>query len=448
MEKVKRQRIESFSSAITLLLRMEKTGRCDGPIGFAVAVCICLSAGCGNARVQAGAAAAAATVVVVEAAERGDVPILVDLVARTEAIATVEIRANVEGRLTAASFREGRMVRKGQVLFRIDQRRYEAAVRSAGAAVEKALADLEMAREQQHLVNAQAALRDAEAKLLKANQELERLKPLAARRAVPQRDLDTAIAEQSSAAAGVEDARATLRTTSVSDRLGLQQAQAALTAARAALEKAELDREETVIASPIDGLIGRIEVAAGNYVGRGEPSRLATISQLDPIQVVFSIPEALYLQTRTKVERSALERIELILSDNTTYPSRGRVANIGRAVDPKTGTLQVVADFPNPRGILLPGMFGRVRLAVETRHNAVLVSERALFDVQGSKAVYLVNPENKAALRSVAVEGSYEGRSIVIRGLDGGEPVIVEGILKVRPGQSVAIQQVQTGQRR
>jgi membrane fusion protein (multidrug efflux system) len=403
-------------------------------------------AGCGKPRNPVSAAASAAAVVV-ETAERRDVPILVDLVARTDAVATVEIRANVEGRLTEAAFHEGRMVHKGQVLFRIDPRRYQAEVQSAGAAVEKAMADLEMSREQQRLVNAQSALRQAAANLLKTSQELERLKPLAARHAVPQRDLDAAIAEQASAAAAVEDARATLRTTTVSDRLGVQQAQAGLTAARAALEKAELDREETVICSPIQGLIGRVEVAAGNYVGRGEPSRLATISQLDPIQVVFSIPEALYLQTRTKVQRSALERIELILSDNTSYSSRGRVTSVGRAVDPKTGTLQVVAEFPNPHGILLPGMFGRVRLAVETRHDAVLISERALFDVQGSKAVYLVNPENKALLRSVAAEGSYKGKSIVTRGLSGGEAVIVEGILKVRPGQTVTAQPPEAGQR-
>jgi len=413
--------------------------RFAGVLGVSLAGCLCSGTGCRNIKDQAGAAPTPVTVLV-ETAELGDVPILVDLVARTEAIATVEIRANVEGRLTEEAFHEGRMVRKGQTLFRIDPRRYEAEVRSAQAAVEKATADLEMAREQQRLVNAQSALRQTEANLSKTNQELERLKPLAARRAVPQRDLDAAIADQSSAAAAVEDARATLRTTTVGDRLGVQQAQAGLTAARAALEKAELDREETVICSPIDGLIGRVEVAAGNYVGRAEPSRLATISQIDPIQVVFSIPEALYLQTRTKVQRSALERIELILADNSTYPSRGRVANVGRAVDPKTGTLQVVAEFPNPHGILLPGMFGRVRLAVETRHNAVLVSERALFDVQGSRAVYLVNPEKKAVLRSVAAEGSYQGKSIVTRGLSGGEAVIVEGILKVRPGQAVAAQ--------
>jgi membrane fusion protein (multidrug efflux system) len=350
----------------------------------------------------------------------------------------VEVRANVEGQLTGMSFQEGRMVQKGQPLFRIDPRRYEAAVQSAAAAVEKANADLEMAREQQHLVNAQSVLRQAEAGLLKANQDAERLKPLAARRAVPQRDLDAAIAEQSSAAAAVEDARATVKTTTVGDRMGLRQAEAGLNAARAALQRAELDLEETSIRAPIGGLIGKLEVAVGNYVGRAEASRLATISQLDPIDAVFSIPEALYLRLQSKgVDRAALDRIELILADDSVYPFRGRFANLGRAVDTKTGTLQVEAQFPNAQGTLLPGMFGRVRMASETKPNAVLVSERALFDVQGSKALYIVTSENKVALRSVVAEGSYQNRSIITRGLEGGEKVIVEGILKVRPAQPV-----------
>jgi membrane fusion protein (multidrug efflux system) len=375
--------------------------------------------------------------VMVETAERRDVPVIAELPARAEAVATVEVRANVEGRLTGMSFKEGNMVRKGQMLFQIDPRRYEAEVQSAGASVEKAQADLEMAREQEHLVNAQSALRQAEASLLKANQDVERLKPLAARRAVPQRDLDAAIAAQSSAAAAVEDGRATVRTTTVSDRIGIRQAQANLTAAQAALDRAQLDRDETAIRAPIGGLIGRVEVSVGNYVGRGESNRLATISQLDPIDVGFGISETLYLHTVEKVDRQALERIELILSDNSTYPFRGRYTNIARAVDEKTGTLQVEAQFPNPKGILLPGMTGRVRVALEKRIGAVLVSETALFDAQGSKAVYVVTPGNQAALRNVVAEGSYQGKSIVTKGLDGGETVIVEGAQKVQPGQTV-----------
>ena len=413
-----------------------------GSVGLSVTACVLFSAGCGKPGGQDAARTPSPTAVVVETAERREVPIMVELVARTEAAATVEIRANVEGQLTETSFQEGRMVEKGQLLLRIDPRRYVAAVQSAQAAVEKAESDLEMAREQQHLVNAQAGLRQAEANLLKSNQDAERMKPLSARRAVPERDLDAAIAAQSSARAAVEDARATVRTTTVGDRMGLRQAQASLVAAQVALENAKLDRAETEIRAPIGGLIGRLEVSVGNYVGRGESNLLATISQLDPINVVFSIPETLYLRTSAKgVDRAALDRIELILSDSSTYPFRGRFTNLGRAVDEKTGTLMVVAQFPNSKGILLPGMSGRVRIAQQTE--GVLVSERALFDAQGSKAVYIVDPDKKIVLRGVVTEASYQGKSIVVRGLGGGETVIVEGMAKLRPGQTVAARAAQ-----
>jgi membrane fusion protein (multidrug efflux system) len=397
-----------------------------------------LDAGCGKPAAQAAAGEPSPAAVVVETVERRQVPIMLELVARVEAIATVDIRANVSGRLTEMSFREGSVIKKGQMLFRIDPRRYEAAVQAAEAAVEKAEADLEMAREQQHLVNAQSALRQAEANLLRANQDAERLKPLAARRAVPQRDLEAAIAAQSSAVAAVEDARATVRTTTVGDRMGLRQAQASLAAARAALDQAKLDLEQTAVRAPISGLIGRLEVSVGTFVERGDPRLLATISQADPINVGFSIPETLYIHTTTgRVDHQALNHIELILADNSTYRFQGRYTTLGRAMDEKTGTLAMVAQFPNPRDVLLPGMSGHVRFAVETRPDAILVSERAVFDAKGSKAVYVVSPENKVALRSVVIEGSYQGRSIINKGLGGGETVIVEGIKKVRPGESV-----------
>jgi membrane fusion protein (multidrug efflux system) len=402
---------------------------------------ILLHAGCGKPGVQAAAGTSSPAAVVVETAERREVPIILVLAARVEAIATVDIFANVEGRLTEMSFREGGLIKKGQTLFRIDPRRYEAAVQSAEAAVEKAKADLEMAREQQHLVNAQSALRQAEASLLRANQDAERLKPLAARRAVPQRDLEAAIAAQSSAVAAVEDARATVRTTTVSDRMGLRQAQAGLSAAQAALEQAKLDREQTDVRAPISGLIGRLEVSVGNFVGRGAPRLLATISQVDPINVGFNIPETLYIHTTTgKVDHDALNHIELILADNSAYPFQGRYTTLGRALDEKTGTLAMLAQFQNPRDVLLPGMSGHVRFAVETRPNAVLVSERAVFDAKDSKAVYTVTPQSNVTLCRVVVEGSYQGKSIITKGLGGGETVIVEGTTKVRPGQPVIAQ--------
>jgi RND family efflux transporter MFP subunit len=418
-----------------LRTRRMKRFRALGAAGLLFAtLSILFTAGCGRPR-DLDASQTAPLAVVVETAERREIPFMVELSARTEAAAIVEIRAGVEGRLTEMSFKEGRLIEKGQMLFRIDPSRYEAAVQSVGTAVEKAEGDVEMAREQPHLINAQSALRQAQANLLKCDQDVARLKPLAARRAVPTRDLDAAIAAQSSAAAAVEDGRATVQITAVGDRVGLRQAQAGLTAAQVALEAAKFDCAQTVIRAPIGGLIGRAEVSAGNYVGRGESNRLATISRVDPIHVVFGISETLYLRTVNTVESTALDRIELTLSDNSVYPFLGRFIHLEGGVDGKTGALLAVAQFQNHKALLLPGMTGRVRFAVGNRPGAVLVPERALFDAQGSKAVYLLTPENKVAIRRVVAEGSYQGKSVVTAGLEGGEAVIVGGNSKLLPGQ-------------
>lgn len=406
--------------------------------GISLAAGIALaSAGCRTATVS------------VETAERRAAPIVREFAARLEAAATVEVRANVEGWLIQKSFLEGNMVRKGQVLFRIDPRRCEAAVQLAKAAVERAEADLEMAEQQQHLVNAQSVLRRAEADLLKSTHDLERIAPLAQRRAVPARDLDAAVAAQASAAADVEDARATVKTTTVAGRNGLRQAKANLIAAKAALTNAELDLDETIIRAPISGLIGRGEVSVGNYVGRGEASRLATITPLDPINADFSFSETYYLHvTARAVDREALNRIGLTLADNSTYPLLGKFTNIGRAIDAKTGTILVEAQFPNPKGTLLPGMSGKVRMTTETRPDAVLVSELAVFDAHGSKAVYIVTPENKVAIRTVGTDGIYQGKTVIAEGLRGGEAVIVEGMANVAPGQTVITRPAHAGRDR
>lgn len=386
--------------------------------------------------------------VMVQTAERQSVPRIVELAAQIQAAATIEVRANVEGRLLKMSFREGNMVQKGQVLFHIDSRRTAVALQLAEAAVEKAEADLEMAREQQHLANAQAALREAEATLLRCNQDVERMKPLAARKAIPVRDLDAAIAAQTSAQAAVEDARATVKNTTVGDRIGLRQAEANLMAARATRRNAELDLEETTVRAPVSGLIGRSEVSVGNYVGRGQPGQLANISPLDPINVDFNISETLYLRTVNKVDHKAMEHIELFLADNSVYPFPGRYLNLARAVDDKTGTLVVQAQFPNPKGVLLPGMSGRVRVPLGTVSDAVLVPEQAMVDAQASKAVYVVSAENKVVLRKVTTEGNYEGRCVITQGLNSGENVVIDGTAKLRPGQWVTVRAISPDHKR
>jgi membrane fusion protein (multidrug efflux system) len=198
-----------------------------------------------------------------------------------------------------------------------------------------------------------------------------------------------------------------------------------------------LDFEETTIRAPIDGLIGRSELSVGNYVGRGDQSRLATISPLDPINVRFSIPESLYLKTYAKIDRTAMEHLEFILADNSAYPFQGRYANIARSMDPKTGTIQIEALFPNPTGILVPGMSGRIRMPIQPHANAVLVPNPAVFDVNGEKAVDIVTPEKRVAIRIVETAGSYQNKTVVTKGLSGGEIVIVDGAAKLKAGDRV-----------
>jgi membrane fusion protein, multidrug efflux system len=169
---------------------------------------------------------------------------------------------------------------------------------------------------------------------------------------------------------------------------------------------------------------------------------------LDPINVGFGISEALYLLTSSKgVDRAAMANLEFILADNSTYPFHGHYTNLGRAMDAKTRTILIEAQFPNPNGILVPGMSGRIRMPIENR-DAVLVSEQAVFDVHGSKTVDIVTHDNRVALRSVETEGSYQGKIVVTKGLAGGEPVIVDGIVKVRPGQRVIARTAQAGRDR
>lgn len=380
--------------------------------------------------------------VVVEAVQKRDVPLMGEFVARTTASATVEVRPNVEGRLMESSFEEGRHVKEGQLLFRLDPRRYEADLQAARAALQRAEADLALARQQEQLVNARVALKQAEANLLRSTQDVERLRPLAAERAVPERDLDAAVAQENVARAAVEGAEATVRTTAAADKARIAQCEAAVESARANVAKATYNLEDTSIESPIDGIIGRSQVSAGNYIDRAN-SLLATISKVNPINVEFNLPEADYLRLTKKRLAGASapqgDTIEIILSDNSVFPYKGRFTVAERAVDQRTGTIVIQASFPNPQGLIRPGQFARVRFAMDERAGALLVPERALMEVQGTRALYVVTQDGKAALRTVVTEGAHEGYAIVTSGLRGDEKVVVEGQVKIRPGAPVAV---------
>jgi membrane fusion protein (multidrug efflux system) len=330
-------------------------------------------------------------VVVTEVVQK-TVPIYGEFVAQTDARETVEIRARVQAFLEAQHFTEGTIVKKDQLLFTLDKREFQAKLQQAKAELEIAMA-----------------------RLGKAETDERRLKPLAERKAVPQQDYDNAAAN-------------------------LLAAQANVSAARANVVAAELDLSYTTIRSPIAGLIGKRLVSPGNLVGKGEATLLDTVSSIDPIRVNTTISEAEYLRffAQRKERANSSAPLELILADGIAHPYPGKVVIVDRAVDQKTGTLTFSAEFPNPDGRLRPGQFGRVRAAVETAKDAILIPKRAVQEIQGMQTVLVVGADNMVALRTIQ-PGETVGDLLIVRnGLKPGERVIVDGVQKARPGSKVS----------
>jgi membrane fusion protein (multidrug efflux system) len=412
-----------------------------GASGIALAAAIL--AGCGSSKkeVKDSGAAGPAVAVVVAAVEEKTVPIYTELTARTDATDTVEIRARVRAFLQAQHFQEGTLVEKDKLLFTLDKREYEAQMMQAKAQLSKAEADLAQAKERSFVDVADANLKVAEASLNKANQDVNRLKPLAEQQAVPQQDYDDALAMQIAARADVEGKKAALSTAKVNQTAAIQQSLAAVEAGKAAVQQAQLNIEYCSIVSPITGIAGTRQVTPGNLVGQGEATLLTTVSSVDPMRVLLSISEADYLKYfRLRQQRggAVAGQLELLLADGSVFSHKGRVIIADRAVDLKTGTLSLVAEFPNPEALLRPGQFGRVRLAAEVAENALLVPQKAVTEMQSAKIVYVVSPENKVQLRNVVLGNRVGQDFIVTEGLKAGEKIIVEGIAKVRPGSTVA----------
>jgi len=364
-----------------------------GVVWVAASLTGCDRAKEGDKAKQAAAAPPPPAVVVAEVIQK-TVPIYGEFVAQTDAKETVEIRARVQAFLEAQHFNEGTMVKKDQLLFTLDKREYEAKLLQAKSQVEGAMA-----------------------RLGKAETDERRLKPLAERRAVPQQDYDNAVANLETARAGVS-------------------------AARAAVVGAELDLGYCTIRSPIEGLIGKRLVSPGNLVGKGEATLLDTVSSVDPIRVNATVSEAEYLKfaalfKQNRGPQAGSQELELILADGSVFPHKGKVVIVDRAVDQKTGTLSMVAEFPNPGGLLRPGQFGSLRAPVETVENAILVPKRAVQEIQGAKSVLVVGADNMVALRTIR-PGETVGQFLIVRdGVKPGERVIVEGVQKAQPGTKV-----------
>ena len=399
-----------------------------------------MSAGCGSRGAsRRGAAGPPPAVIVAEVPQR-TVPIYSEFVGQTRADETVELRARVEGVLEKIYFKEGVAVKKGDLLFTIDRRPFEAALQSARATLAKAESDLAQARQRTDVLKAQAELADAEAVLSKAEQDLARVRPLAREKAVAELELDAAVAAQKSAKANVDARQANLTNLEASVKYTIERAAAEVSAAKARLTQAELDLSYCSIYSPLDGIIGFKQVDEGNLVGRGEATLLATVSAANPLLVDFSLSEIDYLKlTRPRTARPQVDslRFELILSDDSIHPYSGTFKVIDRTVDSATGTVKVESSFPNPKSYLRPGQFARVRVAVAERENAILVPQRAIQELQGAKTVMVVDAQNLASVRTITVGDRFESYLVVLNGLSAGERVIVEGMQKVRPGSEV-----------
>jgi|SoiMethySBSTD1v2_1073268.scaffolds.fasta_scaffold02646_4 membrane fusion protein (multidrug efflux system) len=403
------------------------------------------TAGCKGEKDAKAATPPPPTEVVVAPVEQREVAIERDFIARTEAVPTVEVRARVAGILEDVLFKEGMDVKKGQPLFIIQQAEYKAALETARATLAKAQADLTRAKDASIVDRVKAQLAQRQADLEKARQDVARYKPLAEARAIPQQDMDTSVAAEKVAAAGVDAQAAALKDAELAQRTQIQLAEAAVESAKASIIQADLNLGYTTINAPIDGIIGKINVDRGNLVGKGEPTLLATVSKVNPIYVDFSVAEADYIRFAPQISRdirqdrpvAPKEQLQLFLSDDKLLPQKGRVAFVDRAVDGKTGTIGIRAEFPNPDQLIRPGQFARVRGVIERRPNAILVPQLAVQEQQGAKTVLVVESGDKVGLRPIKVDERVGDFYIVTEGLKAGERVIVDGVQRVRPGVQV-----------
>ncbi|HTS47070.1 MAG TPA: efflux RND transporter periplasmic adaptor subunit [Bryobacteraceae bacterium] len=377
-----------------------------------------------------------APLVMVTEVAASDVPIFSEYPAQTYARNSVEVRGRVDGYIDKWEFRPGQQVHAGDVLYVLDQRPYEAAVAQAKGNLAQSEADLDFARKQVALLQAQANLAAAQANLVKAQQDYDRLTPLVKEEAAAKQELDAAVAALRAGEATVRASEANVDQTRLSTQTQIASTEGKVEAQRAALRTANLNLEYATIRAPITGLIGDTLVPVGGLVNANAPQPLTTIVPLDPIWVRFKVTESQYLAFKKRGTLSA-SPLKLVLADNSEFPQKGYITNTLNQVDPKTGTLEMQASFPNTQGTLLPGQFGKVRVETEVRKNVVLVPQRAIQQLQNMQSVYTVGSNNQVELRMITTAERSGDNWIVTQGLKAGDRVIVEGQLRVRPGMSV-----------
>ncbi|HUK86672.1 MAG TPA: efflux RND transporter periplasmic adaptor subunit [Terriglobales bacterium] len=349
---------------------------------------------CGEKKAEA---PAPPEVEVISVAQR-DVPLYSEWVATLDGYVNAQIQPQVTGYLTKRNYSEGTLVRKGDVLFEIDPRPFQAA-----------------------LEQTKGHLAEAQAQLAKTKLDVERDTPLAEQSAIPQAQLDN-------------------------DKAAYAAAQAMVDAGQAQVDQAQLNLGFTKVRSLVDGIAGLAKGQIGDLVG--PTTLLTTVSQVEPIKAYFALSDQEYLRAASAISQVAAGKptpkaesgkvLELILSDGSVYPYKGWFEMADRQVDQKTGTIRIAGAFDNPGGILRPGQFARVRMATSVAKGALLVPQRAVVEIQGTYQVAVVGADNKADIRPVKV-GERTGQMwIITAGLKPGEQVIVEGVQKARTGTPVS----------
>jgi RND family efflux transporter MFP subunit len=341
--------------------------------------------------------------------EQNDVPIFGEWIGTLDGFTNADVRAQVTGYILRQGYQEGAFVKKGQLLFEIDPRPFQAALDQAEG----------------QLAQARAQLANAEAVQGRTQLDVERYTPLAKEQAASQQDLDNAVQNNLAAKASAATAGAEIKT------------------AEAAVETAKINLDFTRLIAPIDGIAGQAQLQVGALVNLGS-GPVTSVSTVDPIKVYFTVGEPQYLAWRkrfptetTRLEADKNLRLELILADGSTYPKQGTFYFADRQVNESTGAIRIAGLFPNPGSVLRPGGYGKVRAVIRMQRDALLVPQRAVSELQGGYQVAAVDDKNKVSIRTVKVGDRVGSRWIIADGLKPGERVIAEGVQKVRAGMQV-----------
>lgn len=373
-----------------------------------VALATAFLAGCDHS--QPAAAAMGPMPVDVVTVQQSDVPVSNEWVGTLDGFVNANIQPQVSGYLIRQNYREGSVVQKGQVLFEIDPRPFQATLQQAEAQVGQA----------------QGAVGQAQAQLQLAKINVNRDTPLAAEHAIAQSQLDNETQQAAQAEASVAAAKASVA------------------AAQAAVANAKLNLGFTEVRSLIAGVAGQATTQVGNLVG--PQSVLTAVSQLDPVKVYFSISDSEYLSLIKRANQSNADLLRassnlpltLTLTNGSIFPHTGRIIFVDRQMNQQTGAIRIAASFPNPGNVLRPGQFARVRAQTQLLHNVVLVPQAAVQEMQGIQQVYVAGDDNKVHVTNVTL-GPQHGQDWVIdSGLQAGARVIVSNLQKLREGAPVA----------